>query len=136
MSKFNLLILSVFLLFTNGCSQKDQKAPRITDIKTSSKFLAKSDCLNTSETITANITDDTGVTSAALWYRIGQDQKFTSAPMKREAGDTFGATLIALDIPGGNYGTLEFYIVAADEAGNQSKSPVDTSVQLLTCVAN
>ena len=47
MSKFNLLILSVFLLFTNGCGQKDQKAPRITDIKTSSKVLAKSDCIPT-----------------------------------------------------------------------------------------
>ena len=136
MSKFNLLILSVFLLFTNGCSQKDQKAPQIADIKTSSKVLAKSDCIPTSETITANITDDAGVRSAALWYRIGQDQKFMSAPMKREAEDTFGTTLIALDIPGGNYGTLEFYIVAVDEAGNQSKSPVDTSVQLLACVAN
>jgi len=136
MSKFNLLILSVFLLFTNGCSQKDQKAPQITEIKTSSKVLAKSDCIPTSETITANITDDSGVKTAALWYRIGQDHKFTSTPMKRETGNTFGATLIALDIPGGEYGTLEFYILAEDEEGNQSKSPMDTSVQLLACVAN
>jgi len=136
MSKFSLLILSVFIMLTNGCSQKNDQAPLITDIKTSSKFLAKSDCLNTSETVTANIADDTGVKSAALWYRIGQDQKFTSAPMKREAGDTFEAILIALEIPGGEYGTLEFYITAEDEAGNQSKSRVDTSVQLLACVAN
>jgi hypothetical protein len=136
MSKFNLLILSVFLLFTNGCSQEDQKAPRITVIKTSSKFLAKSDCLNTSETITANITDDTGIKSAALWYRIGRDQKFTSAAMKPEAGDTFEATLIALDIPGGEYGTLEFYILVEDVEGNQAKSEIDTTVQLLPCVAN
>jgi hypothetical protein len=77
MPKFSLLVLSVCIAVTNGCSQKNDQAPLITDIKTSSKFLAKSDCLNTSETVTANITDDTGVKSAALWYRIGQDQKFT-----------------------------------------------------------
>jgi hypothetical protein len=136
MPKFSLLVLLVCIAVTNGCSQKNDQAPLITDIKTSSKFLAKSDCLNTSETVTANITDDTSVKSVALWYRIGQDQKFSSAPMKHEAGDTFGTTLIALDIPGGEYGTLEFYIVAEDEAGNQSKSWVDTSVQLLACVAN
>ena len=134
MSKFSLLILSICIVITSGCDQKNDQAPRITDIHTSSKVLAKSDCIPTSETITANITDDTGITSVVLWYRIGQDQKFTSTPMKREEGDTFGATLIALEIPGGEYGTLEFYIVAEDEAGNRSKSPVDTSVQLLACV--
>jgi hypothetical protein len=136
MSKFSLLVLLVCSLVTNGCSQKNDKAPQITDIKTSSKVLAKSDCIPTSETITANITDDIGVQSAALWYRIGQDQKFTSAPMKREAEDTFEATIIALDIPGGEYGALEFYIAAEDQAGNQSKSEVDRSVHLLACVAN
>jgi len=136
MSKISYLILSICIALTSGCNQKNDQTPRITDIKTSSKVLAKSDCLNTSETITANITDNTGVTSAAVWYRIGQDQKFTSAAMKREAGDTFGATIIALEIPGGEYGTLEFYIVAEDEAGNQTRSPVDTSVQLLACVSN
>ena len=136
MSKFSLLILSVCIAVTNGCSQKNDQAPRITDIKTSSKVLAKSDCIPTSETITANITDSTGVKSAELWYRIGQDQKFTSAPMKLGAGDIFEATIIALDIPGGEYGTLEFYIVAEDEAGNQSKSGVDASVQLLACVGS
>src|SRR5262245_3869754 len=107
-SKFSFLILSLCILVTNGCSQRDDKAPQIADIKTSSQFLAKSDCLNTSERITATITDDTGVKSAALWYRIGQDQKFTSATMKREVGDTFDAAIVALNIPGGEYGTLEF----------------------------
>lgn len=136
MSKFSLLILLVFLLLSNGCSQKDQKAPRITDIKTSAKFLAKSDCLNTSLIVTAAIYDDLKVKSANLWYRIGQDQKFTSAPMNQKAGDIFRATVIALDIPGGEYGTLEFYITAEDNAGNQTKSQLDTSVQLLPCVAN
>ena len=136
MSKFSLLILSVFILFTNGCRLSNDQAPRITDINTSSKVLAKSDCIPTSVTITADITDDAGVKSAALWYRIGEAQKFTSASMKRETDNTFSAKLIALDIPGGEYGTLEFYIVAEDEAGHQSKSQVDTSVQLLACVAN
>jgi len=136
MIKSGLIILSICIIVTSGCNQKNDQAPRITDIKTSSKVLAKSDCIPTSETITANITDNTGVTSATVWYRIGKDQKFTSAVMKREAGDTFDATIIALEIPGGEYGTLEFYIVAEDEAGNQSISPVDTSVQLLACVSN
>jgi hypothetical protein len=136
MIKSGLIILSICIIVTSGCNHKNDQAPRISDIKTSSKVLAKSDCLNTTETITANITDNTHVTSAAVWYRIGQDQKFTSAAMKREAGDTFDATIIALQIPGGEYGTLEFYIVAEDEAGNQTRSPVDTSVQLLACVSN
>ena len=135
-AKYSFLILSIFILITNGCIQKDNQAPQITDIQTSSKILAKSDCIPTYARITANITDDSSVKAAALWYRIGQDQEFSSTPMQPEIGNRFVATLIALDIPGGEYGTLEFYILAEDEAGNQSKSQVDTSVQLLPCVAH
>lgn len=136
LSKFCLLPLVICIVITSRCSQRNDQAPQITNIRTSSKVLAKSDCIPTSETITANITDNTHVQSAALWYRIGQDQKFTSSSMEREGGSTFNVTLIALDIPGGEYGTLEFYIVAEDDAGNRSHSPVDTSVQLLACVSS
>ena len=56
--------------------------------------------------------------------------------MKAEGQDQFAVTIVALEIPGGEYGAVEFSIVAEDEAGNQSKSAVDNSVQLLPCVSN
>jgi hypothetical protein len=56
--------------------------------------------------------------------------------MKPDSGDLYKGTIVGLEIPGGEYGVLEFYIVAEDQAGNQSKSPVDESVQMLPCVAN
>ena len=56
--------------------------------------------------------------------------------MKYESKDLYTVMIIGLDIPGGEYGALEFYVTAADDAGNQSQSTVDDSVQLLPCVAN
>jgi len=44
--------------------------------------------------------------------------------------------LIAFDIPGGEYGALEFYILARDGEGNETKSPIVKSVQLLPCLAS
>jgi hypothetical protein len=131
-----LTALISLLILVSGCISKDNHAPAIKDITTSGKYFAKSDCSPTSVTITANIIDDTQVKSAALWYRVGQDQKFTSISMRFDNGNTYSATVIGLDIPGGEYGNLEFYIIAKDEAGNQSKSQIDTSVQLLPCVAS
>jgi hypothetical protein len=54
------------------------------------------------------------------------------------AGDRnqYTGTIVALDVPGGEYGILEFYILARDKTGNETKSPVDRSVQLLPCVAS
>ena len=130
------LPLLLLLFFAASCKSVDKNAPVITNITTSSKFLAKSDCSNTSLTVTATITDDTKVKSVEIMYRVGSDQQFTSIPMKLDGHDQYTATIITLEIPGGEYGPVEFSIVAKDEAGNQSKSAVDDSVQLLPCVAN
>ena len=132
--KFLFLLFLLFLL--PSCKPADKNAPVITNITTSAKFLAKSDCANTSLTVTATITDDVKVKSATIRYRVGSDQQFTSMPMKSETQNQYEATIIMLEIPGGEYGSVEFLIVAEDEAGNQSKSAVDDSVQLLPCVAN
>ena len=115
---------------------QDTTSPTIQGVKTSSKVLVKSDCMSTTLTVTANITDNNRIESATLWYRVGTDQKFVATNMKLDSGDLYEATIVGLDIPGGEYGVLEFYIVAEDQAGNQSKSAVDRSVQMLPCVAS
>jgi len=111
----------------------DNAGPIFNRITTSSKVLAKSDCIPTAITVTANITDTAGVLRVALWYRVGADQPYTPVIMDL-LGDDYGATVRALDAPGGEYGAWEFYITAEDGAGNLSQSPLDTSVQLLPCV--
>jgi len=137
MAKYVTLLPILFLLFfVPSCKPVDKNAPVITNITTSNKFLAKSDCANTSLTVTATITDDVKVKSATMRYRVGSDQQFTSMPMKSETQNQYEVTIIMLEIPGGEYGPVEFSISAEDEAGNQSKSAVDDSVQLLPCVAN
>ena len=133
-------VLSISVLWmASACTLiplQDTTSPMIQDVKTSSKVLVKSDCMSTTLTVTAKITDNNRIESATLWYRVGADQKFASTNMKLDSGDLYNATIVGLEIPGGEYGVLEFYIVAEDQAGNQSKSPVDESVQMLPCVAN
>jgi hypothetical protein len=131
-------LISIFWI-TGACTLiplHDTTSPTIQNVTTSSKVIAKSDCINTSLTITANITDDTKVDGAALWYRVGTDQKFTSTKMIAGDRNQYTGTIVALDVPGGEYGILEFYILARDKTGNETKSPVDRSVQLLPCVAS
>ena len=119
----------------SAAAAQDVNGPKIEHIKTSAKVLAKSDCMNTSETVTANITDESGIKSATLWYRVGADQQYTPVNMNSQ-GSQYNVTVKALDTPGGEYGIWEFYITAKDNAGNKSQSPLDTSVQLLPCVGS
>jgi len=112
----------------------DTTGPTIQNIKTSSKVLAKSDCIPTSITITADVADSSGVKNVTLWYRVGEDQNFAQTNMTLADQDQYTASVKALDIPGGEYGAFEFYIIAQDKAGNQAKSSTDKSVQLLACV--
>jgi hypothetical protein len=137
MKRKSLFISAAFLIILiSSCASKDKTPPTIAAITTSAKFLAKSDCANTSLTVTAAITDNTKVKSVEIMYRVGSDQQFTSMPMKSKGQNLYAATIITLEIPGGEYGPVEFSITAEDEAGNQSKSAVDDSAQLLPCVAN
>jgi hypothetical protein len=131
-----LVWISIFAL--TACQQQpsasqDRVGPGIEHIETSAKFLAKSDCKNTSETVTAEVSDESGVKQVTLWYRVGSDQKYRPVNMSLIAGK-YSVTVKALDTPGGEYGTWEFYLTAEDTVGNQSQSPLDTTVQLLACV--
>lgn len=129
--------IAVLVVLTSSCSvipQSDTAGPTIENITTSSKVLAKSDCIPTSLTITGDVTDSSGVRSVTLWYRVGSDQNFASANMSPADRDQYTATIKALEIPGGEYGTFEFYIVAQDKVGNQTQSSTDKSVELTRCV--
>lgn len=126
------MVLSALPTF--ACASSTNPPPAIHHIQTSSTVLATSDCIPTAVTITARITDDTGVAAATLWYRVGTAQPYTARPMQHSAGDVYSATVIALEIPGGAYGALAFSIVATDHMRAQTTSRIDTSVQLLPCV--
>ena len=136
MSKYGLLISSItFIIVLSRCTLNDKTLPVIQNIETSNKSFSI-DCIPTSITVTADITDPLGITNAVLWYRVGTDQAYTPVDMDQISGNNYSAIVNALDIPVGKYGTLEFYIAAEDGAGNQSKSPTDASIELLPCVAN
>jgi hypothetical protein len=126
--------LIVLVSSCSGAPASGKTGPTIENIHTSSKVLAKSDCIPTSITITADITDSEGVESVTLWYRVGQDQDFTSTAMILANRNHYVTAIKALDIPGGEYGVFEFYIAAQDKAGDQAKSPIDKSVELTRCV--
>jgi hypothetical protein len=111
----------------------DKTGPSISNIKTSGNVLVISDCSGTSVTISAKVTDPSGVGKVQLWSRTGTEQQFVSSAMELKQ-ETYSVNLNGPDFLGRPYGTLEFYITAEDEVGNLSKSPVDQSVQFLPCV--
>ncbi len=129
-----LVVLSISGCSAMPASASDTTGPAIENITTSSKVLAKSDCIPTSLTITSDVTDSRGVESVALWYRVGTDQNFTQTNMTHGNGNQYTATIKAMDIPGGEYGTFEFYIIAQNRTGAQTKSSTDKSVELTRCV--
>ena len=111
----------------------DRTGPIIENITTSSKGFSI-DCVPTSITVTANLTHTSEITHVLLWYRVQPDQMYMVVKMELITENEYGATVQALDLPVGKNGTWEFYITAEDEAGHQSQSPLDGSVQLLPCV--
>lgn len=137
MKGFVRAILLGVALILSACAglQKDQAGPAISDISTSDKVVVISDCLSTSITITAKVTDASKVKNVLLWYRVGSDQPFASANMDLQ-NDIYAAKVKGADLQGHGYGAMEFYITAEDEAGNKSESPHDDSVQFLPCVNN
>jgi hypothetical protein len=124
-----------FLLSACATIRADHTGPVISDISTSDKVVVISDCLTTSVTITAKVTDASNIKSVLLWYRVGSDQPFASSNMNLQ-DDIWAAKVKGADLQGHGYGAMEFYITAEDEAGNKSESPHDDSVQFLPCVNN
>jgi hypothetical protein len=111
----------------------DRTGPVISDISTSGKVLVISDCLATSVTVTAKVTDASRIASVLLWYRVGSDRPYSSTSMNAQGG-SYTASVKGSDLQGDGYGAMEFYITAEDEAGNSGKSPLDKSIQFLPCV--
>jgi hypothetical protein len=126
-----------FGLILSACDsiRGDHTGPVIGDISTSDKVVVISDCLSTTVTITAKVTDASNVKSVLLWVRVGSDQPFASAHMNLQ-NDIYAAKVKGADLQGHGYGAMEFYITAEDEAGNKSESPHDDSIQFLPCVNN
>lgn len=119
-----------------GAARKaDRRGPTITDITTSNHILVISDCLSTSVTISARVTDQTGIENVLLWSRAGSTRRFKSATMSKRHG-RFEKILKGKELRGQGYGSVEFYITAQDDHGNSTASPPDRSIQFLPCVQN
>ena len=131
------MLVFIATLVLSACAgiRGDHTGPAISDISTSGKVLVISDCLATSVTITAKVTDASSITGVLLWYRVGSDRPYTSTSMDA-LGGLYSASVKGSDLQGDGYGTMEFYITAEDGEGNAGKSPLDKSIQFLPCVNN
>jgi|GEM_PF-2816905 len=71
-------------------------------------------------TITATATDASGVASVSLYFRTEGESSWLSASLTHGSGDTWTAAIPALAVaaPG-----VEYYLDAADTAGNHATSP-------------
>ena len=132
---FALIFMSTLVSSACGRLQSDSLGPTISDIATSDKVVVISDCLSTSVTITAKVTDASNIKSVMLWYHVGSDQPFASSNMELQNA-IYAAKVKGSELQGHGYGAMEFYITAQDDAGNSSKSPLDKSIQFLPCVNN
>src|SRR5258708_2342796 len=89
--------------------------PRFTQITTSRKSFVKSDCLGTSITVTATITAPGGMARVMLWYRVDEQQPFTSVAVAPVGVDQYAVTVKGTDVPGATYGVWAFYLTADDK---------------------
>ena len=130
-----LLMISSALATACARIQRDLSGPLITNISTSGTVVVISDCQATSVTITAQVRDESKLTQVLLWYRVDPHRAFAFTTMNHQ-DDIYTATVKGVDLQDQNYGAVEFYISAEDEAGNHSESPHDESVQFLPCIGS
>lgn len=130
-------IFLILSLMITGCArrQTDIKGPVISDVTVSNNVLVISDCLSTSVTISAHVTDDAEIAKVILWFRAGSEDPYTPVSMALR-NDQYEGTIQGRELLGQTYGTLEFHITAEDGNGNSSTSPTDKSIQFLPCVNN
>jgi hypothetical protein len=128
------ILFASFLIAACGKESSDKTGPSISDIKASGNVLVISDCSGTSVSVTAKVTDPSGVNEVLFWYRVA-DQPFASREMAMRDG-IYEVSVQGSEFLGKGYGPMEFYVQAEDKAGNVSRSPVDQSVQFLPCVSN
>ena len=95
----------------------EASGPRFTQITTSRESFVKSDCLGTSITVTASITAPAGIAQVLLWYRVGDQQPFTSVAVAPVGDDHYVVTVQGTDVSGSDYGVWAFYFTADDKLG-------------------
>jgi hypothetical protein len=113
----------------------DTAGPDISGISESADPIAwPPNCPRREVTISANITDPSGVTAAKLTYRVveGSKQGSWQAINMSQAGGRYSATVTAQDLqrslnpPVQTQATLQYYIQAFDTLGNRSESGTGT----------
>lgn len=72
--------------------------------------------------VTAVITDDNGISSASLLYRVDEEGEIVSTPMSNVEGDTYEGS-----IPNGAYSDGSFVEYAVTAVDNSPEGQVDTS---------
>ncbi len=92
-----LICAAAMVACQTALAAQDVAGPSIDHIETSTKVMAKSDCSITSVTVTADITDQSGIKQVALWYRVGADQPYTPVDMSFTGGK-YSVTVKALDV--------------------------------------
>src|SRR6185436_9551767 len=98
-----LACVSVITITACGAAstQRDSVGPTIAQITTSNQSFSI-DCPPTFITVTAQITDTTGVIRAVLWYRVDTKQPYTSKNMDA-SNNIYSATVQGIDLPAGPY---------------------------------
>ncbi len=113
-------------------TSSDHSGPSFVRVSPSAAVFYDGACTPNSITVTAVITDPSGVEDVVLWYRVGSGQ-YASIPMGAQGNDTFRRTVDAASLPPGVHGIWEFYITAHDGYDNPSQSPVNSSVKFQAC---
>ena len=99
-----------------------EPAPDVTAPTINLTAVPNGQAAGTAVTVTATITDDSGIASATLFHRLQGTTTFTSVPMTAAAGSTYTAS-----IPGSAVSTpaVEYYVRAVDgsASGNAANVP-------------
>jgi streptogramin lyase len=104
----------------------DTTPPSITNIRESADPINKQGCPSpTTVTIRADVSDPPPYTSGLAWVRLyyqPPSSSWTYASMTSESGNTYAATIG----PFSQAGTLNYYVKARDNAGNETQSGTGT----------
>ena len=117
-------------------SPPDTQSPSITEItKSAESIFDNTSCGLASNTISASVTDVSGVSEVVLWFRAKNSSSTTpgewrSLTMSNTGGTTYQAALgisqLASSLSFYADGIVEFYIIAKDSAGNFTQYGVRT----------
>ncbi len=123
----------VVLAPTPTSSPQDTTGPTITAITPSTtKFYRSGGCNPWSVTVTANVSDLSGVASVQLWYRLGSSGSYTGPlNMNPTGGNSYSITVGGSQVVPSGYGVWQFNVTARDSRGNASTSAIISNVSLL-----